>query len=239
MFRHLQISIVIMGLALVSIPLEAQSGGPYKGPSVAKNRVRVNLGFFRPDGDSAYWDDKELEFTGRPDDFEDFSFGLDYFRFLNERLGLLVSSTFYEGDARQSYIDFVDPFGGPISHTTTLSTATFEVGLLFHFLTRDAPVIPYVGAAGGLYAWELEESGDFINFSLRDPEIFLGTFVDDGETFGWSLLAGLEVPLSLNWSVFAEGRWQDAEDELGGDFQGFGTLDLSGKGVRIGMTWGF
>jgi opacity protein-like surface antigen len=239
MSKYLRLLIVITGVALASVPLEAQSRGPYKGPSVANNRLRVNLGFFRPDGDSAYWNDKELEFTGRPDDFEDFSFGLDYLRLLNERLGLLVASSFYEGDARQSYIDFVDTFGAPISHNTTLSMATFELGLLFHFVSRDAPVIPYVGIAGGLYAWELEESGDFINFSFRDPEIFSTRFSDDGETFGWSLLAGLEIPLSLDWSVFAEGRWQDAEDELGGDFQGFGTLDLSGKGVRIGMTWGF
>lgn len=228
------------GLLTLSVtPLAAQYKGPYTGPTVAKNRVGFQIGLFSPDGDSAYWRDKELEFTGRSGDFEDFAFSFDYQRFLSERFALLATSTFYEGSADQSYLDWVDEAGGPVRHTTTLGIATFEIGIVFRFLSRDAPVIPYVAAAGGLYAWELEESGDFIDFSLLDPEIFTDTFSADGQTFGWSGILGLEIPLNRNWSVTIEARFRDADAELGDDFQGFGTLDLSGQTYLAGMSWGF
>lgn len=224
---------------VVSGSAAAQYKGPYTGPTVAKNRIGVQLGFYQPDGDSAYWRDKELEFTGRADDFEDFAFGIDYQRFLSERFGLLVSSTFFEGSAQQSYVDFVDEFGGPIRHETTLDLATLEIGLVFRLTSRSSPVIPYLGAAGGLYAWRLEEAGDFIDFGVRVPEIFTDRFRADGETFGWSGFLGLEIPLGQNWSVTVEARQRDADAELGQDFQGFGTLDLGGTEFRAGASWGF
>jgi opacity protein-like surface antigen len=239
MRRSRNILIIAGLLAAVTTPLRAQYRGPYAGPTVARNRIGFQVGFYRPDGSSGYWRDKELEFTGRAGDFEDWSFGLDYQRFLTERLALTASSFFYEGGADQSYLDFVDEFGVPITHATTLEMGTLEVGLVFRFLSRDAPVIPYLGAAGGLYAWTLRESGDFIDFGARPEEIFTGTFEADGDTFGWSWMLGLEIPINRNWSINLEGRFRDARDELGGDFKGFGTLDLSGKDYRAGLSWGF
>jgi hypothetical protein len=47
------------------------------------------------------------------------------------------------------------------------------------------------------------------------------------------------VPLGARWSVFAEGRWQNVEDELSGDFAGFGDLDLSGRQISVGAAWRF
>lgn len=225
--------------AMVSTIAAGQYRGPYSGPKVSQNWIGIQLGMFAPDGDSDYWNDKELEFTGRADDFEDFSGGINYQRFLSERLALLASASYFEGDTDQSYIDFVDQFGAPITHTTTLEIATFEIGLLFRFLSREAPVIPYVGAAGGLHSWRLEESGDFIDFGLREPEIFTTSFSSEGDTFGYSWFLGLEIPLAENWSVSVEAKWRSAEDELGDDFQGFGTLDLSGQEYLAGMSWGF
>ena len=40
-------------------------------------------------------------------------------------------------------------------------------------------------------------------------------------------------------SFFAEGRWDRADDELGGDFEDLGTLDLSGRRVMGGVAWHF
>ena len=48
------------GLLTLSVtPLAAQYKGPYTGPTVAKNRVGFQIGLFSPDGDSAYWRDKD------------------------------------------------------------------------------------------------------------------------------------------------------------------------------------
>lgn len=238
MKRSIPVLIAIC-LVFATTPLWAQYRSPRGAYSVEKNRLGFQIGLFNPDGESAYWSDKALEFTGRAEDFEDISFGLEYQRFLSERLSLMASSFFFEGDSDQSYLDFVDEFGAPITHGTTLEIATFELGLVFRFTSRDAPVIPYAGLAGGLYSWQLEESGDFIDFGRVVPVVFTDTFTAEGDTFGWSWLAGLEIPLNRNWSVNLEARFRHADDELGDDFQGFGTLDLSGKEYRAGMSWGF
>ena len=49
----------------------------------------------------------------------------------------------------------------------------------------------------------------------------------------------MEIPLSNGLSIFAEGRWLRADDELDEDFEDFGTLDLSGRDMRAGIAWRF
>jgi len=240
MRKKLMALLVVLSFCFVAQPALAQyPSRPYMGPRAPENHVRFNVGYFSPNGDSAYWNDKELEFTGSANDFEDLSFGLDYIRQLTERLGLLATANFWEGDAQQSYRDYGDEVGADITHTTTVSTTSLEVGLLYSFTSRQSPAIPYIGLAGGYYAWELQEAGDFIDFGLFVPEIFTDSFTSDGNTFGWSGIVGLEIPINLKWSLILEGRWQDVKAELEGDFQGFGTLDLSGANFRIGASWGF
>lgn len=240
--RRTTLSIPALGclaltLILVSQPARAQS--PYHGPGAPKNVLRFAVGLFSPNGDSAYWNDKELEFTGSAGDFDDISVGFDYLRLFNERFGLLVSSEFWEGSSDQSYLDYSDQNGAPIRHTTTVDVFSLNVGLIGYLGPASWPVIPYLGAGGGFYAWDLEESGDFINFAFEFPVVFTDTFSDDGYTFGTYAQAGLQVPLGGTWSLIAEGRWQWAEAELGGDFQGFGDLDLSGSEFRLGASWRF
>jgi opacity protein-like surface antigen len=223
----------------LAVPLAAVAQDGYSGPGVPRNMLRFSLGYFTPQGDSIYWQDKELEFTGRADDFEDVSVGFDYLRQINEYVSLVGSSTFYEGNADQAYLDFVDTANLPIRHTTTLTLVSFNIGVQVNLAPRRSPVIPYLAAGGGLYLWELGESGEFIDFSSEDLEIFDDSFKADGDTFGWYWLAGLSVPLGNTWSVFGEGRWQIADDELGGDFTGFGNLDMSGREFRLGFAWRF
>ncbi|HRC84675.1 MAG TPA: hypothetical protein PK413_03600, partial [Thermoanaerobaculia bacterium] len=62
---------------------------------------------------------------------------------------------------------------------------------------------------------------------------------DDGVAYGWYGLVVLEVPVSSAMSFFAEGRWTDAEDDLSGDFEDLGKLDLSGRALSAGVSWRF
>ena len=240
MRKKLKPLLVVLSLCFVAQPALAQyKSRPYTGPPVAKNHFRVNVGYFSPSGGSDYWNDKKLDFTGSPDDFANASVGVDYIRQLTDRLGLLVTANFWDADSQQSYRDYTDELGANITHTTTVSTNALEVGLLYSFLSRQAVVIPYIAGAGGYYAWELKEVGDFIDFGAFPPQIFNDSFSSSGGTFGWSGIFGLEIPFGQKWSLFLEGRWQGAQAELDGDFQGFGTLDLSGGSARIGASYGF
>jgi opacity protein-like surface antigen len=202
--------------------------------------LRVDLGAFRPDGESSYWEDKAIDFTGDAEDFEDAAVAIGYVRFLGPRLGLAVSGSFYEPlSETQEYLFFEDERGFPIYHVTDLETYSLTLGFLFHLARRDAAIVPYLGIGGGVYFWRLTEVGDFIDFSTPSLEIFFDFFEDEGSTLGYYYQAGLEVPVARNWSVYAEGRWQKAEDDLGGDFEGLGEIDLSGRTIAAGVSWSF
>ena len=50
---------------------------------------------------------------------------------------------------------------------------------------------------------------------------------------------GIDVPLGSEIVLFAEARWDEAEDELSGDFADLGALDLSGREFSGGLSWRF
>lgn len=199
------------------------------------NELRLRAGVFEPEGDSDYWIDNVDQFIEEVSDYEATAFGVDFRLGLGGRLGLLFSVDGYEGDNTRAYRDFVDERGNDIFNTATVEITSATAGLMVYLAPTHSPVQPYVGAGGGIYAYTLDESGEFIDFS-DDDAIFEDAFETDGTTFGYYLLAGLDVPIGNQWSLFAEGRWHYAEDELEGDFEGFGDLDLSGRSLMAGVA---
>ncbi len=221
-------------LMLVAAPPLAAQGG-YS----SENGFRISAGLFEPEGDSEYWRGNTSDFTGETSDFEDVVGGLEYVHELRGGLRLLVGGTVFEGSTEQAYRDFEDGQGGDIVHDTTLSMATATAALAVRLAPRRSPVIPYLGVGVGLYSWNLEESGDFIDFGAQPLEIFTDTFEDEGVVAGWFWLAGLEVPVGSSLSVFAQGRWHHAEDDLEDDFSDLGKIDLGGRELTAGLTWRF
>lgn len=221
-------------MALSAFPAAAQSSR-YSND----NALRVYAGLFEPEGDSKYWQDNESDFTGATSDFEDVVGGLEYVHELRGNLRLMVGGTVFEGSSQLAYRDFEDNRGNDIVHDTTFSVATATLGLAVNLAPRRSPVVPYVGLGAGVYSWRLEESGDFIDFDARPLEIFDDIFEDEGVVAGWFWLAGLEVPVGSSLSVFAQGRWHQAEDDLEGDFADLGKIDLGGQELTAGLTWRF
>ncbi|MDH3253370.1 MAG: outer membrane beta-barrel protein [Acidobacteriota bacterium] len=228
----------VLMLLLASHAVAANGGGT-RGHWGEDQIFRFDLGSFEPEADSQYWSDKAADFTGDSGDFDDAAIGIEWVRFLGDRLGLAFSGSFYEGAARQEYLRFEDQFGAPIRHTTELDISSFTLGLLVHLAQRDRALVPYVGLGGGVWAWRLREFGDFIDFTTADFEIFDDFFEDEGGALGYYWRAGLEAPIATNWSVYAEGRWQRVDDELGSDFEGLGELDLSGRTLSAGLSVSF
>jgi opacity protein-like surface antigen len=229
--KALRMTLALAGLLLAVTPAWAQQR---RGFYERDGAFRIHLGDFQPEGDSEYWDDVERDFTGGVDDLENVSFGLDYLLPLNRNFSLMFSGTAYAGDTTQSYRGFVDNFGDRIRHDTTLGIASATLGVVVHPFGSDAPVSPYIGAGGGSYFWSLEEEGDFID---NNDDVFFATFQDEGVAFGYYYLVGLEAPITRRMSIFGEGRWTQADDELSDDFEGFGDIDLSGRMFLVGLSW--
>lgn len=204
-----------------------------------ENEVRVRGGVLTPDGGGDYWDEKELDFTGEAADLEDAFFGVDYRRTLNSQLSLLFSIDGWEGSDPTRYRDFVDQDGFPIRHLQTLEVTSATVGLVVRLAPPRSPVVPYLGVGGGMYGWRLEEAGDFIDFTGPELEVFSGFFEDTGTAFGWYGLAGVEFGFGSGLTVFVEGKWNQADADLGGDFEGFGSLELSNRQLGAGVGFRF
>src|SRR6185503_17844912 len=204
----------------------------------ADQSFRLRLGMFTPDGEKSFFEDTARDFTGDPQDFEDVVGGVDYIFGMQRTFGLMLSADYFEGQQDQSYRDFVDNRGNRITHTTTLEITPITAGIVVKVAPEDSPIVPYVGAGGGIYAWRYREAGDFIDFGAN-REVFSDTLEDTGAALGYYVMAGLEVPLSSYFSFLAEARWDRADDELGGDFADLGVIDLSGRRVTGGLAWHF
>jgi opacity protein-like surface antigen len=216
---------------LAALPAAAQRR-PYGNDG---GTLRLRFGEFTPAGDNDYWIDKRADFTGDEDDFADDLVAVDYLHPLGPRMGLLISASSWEADAAQEYDDYEDPDGRGIFHTTSFELTSLEAGLVWNLTDRNAAISPYIGIGGGYYDWSLSEDGEFIDFA--DLSIFDARFTDSGDSFGWFWVAGVEVPVAASWRLFAEGRWSEVEDDLSGDFEGLGTLELSGTTIAFGVGW--
>ncbi|HYG65598.1 MAG TPA: hypothetical protein VEL74_23650 [Thermoanaerobaculia bacterium] len=229
--KTIRTAVVLTGLLVaVSAPSWAQRRAYERDGA-----FRLHAGLFTPDGESEYWDDKAVDFTGDAQDLENVSIGGDYLHSLGPRLSLLFSGNYFQGDTTQSYVDFVDNFGDRIRHDTTLEIASLTAGLVLHLTEPGAAIRPYIGVAGGLYSWSVVEEGDFIDED--NLEIFSARLESDGNVLGYYGLAGLEVPIGRTVSLFGEGRWSQVEDELSGDLEGLGDIDLSGRQLAVGISW--
>ena len=228
-------SLFVAALIIIAPATFADGLGHYGG----QNTIRIHGGNFEPDGKSAYWQDKEVDFFAEAEDFDDFQFGVDWVHYVSARIGIIGTISGYEGSSLQSYREFVTADGRDIFHQTTLDLTNVELGVIFHLLSGDAVVLPYIGGGVGIYELSLSEDGDFVDFGFTPPALFNDLFLEEGEAFGTFFLVGVEVPIGSSWSVFGEAKWSDADDELTGDFAGLGPLDLSGQALSAGVSFSF
>jgi hypothetical protein len=198
---------------------------------------RFYVGLIEPQGDSTYWDDTFDVFTGSPSDFEDWVFGGDYLLPNSKQTGVLFGASYYQGRATQAYRDWVDVDGQDISHTTELSLGDFTAAYIFRLGRHN--IRPYLGGGAGLLWWDLREQGYFIDFADETLPVVYASYQSDGTTWELFALAGLDVRIGYRSSIFFEGRYRWADDELNNDFAGFGTIDLSGMQFVGGFSWSF
>jgi hypothetical protein len=201
------------------------------------SQLRFRLGLFEPAGGSDGWNRVFEGFTGTPSDLQDFVWGMDYLWRTGHHTGVLFGFSYYAGSTTSGYQDWVDNDGSEIRHTTRLGMSDLTAAFLYRF--GSAAVRPYAGIGGGFIWWQLTDEGQFIDFGAPGEPVFWGWYGADGATFEAFALLGVDIPLSPRWSFVVEGRYRYATDELGNDFSGFGTLDMSGYEITGGFGINF
>jgi hypothetical protein len=237
--RHAVLRTLVLGSIITLIGAQsAEAQGNWRPGDFGS--VRFRLGLFEPTGDPQYWEEKFNVWTGSAADLEDVVLGVDYLWRSSGNSGVLFGSSFYNGDITQGYREWVDADGNDVLHTTELDMWDFYAVYIYRLGGRGSTVTPYIGGGAGFVYWELSENGYFIDFDDPDnPVVVRADYWADGWTWEGLAVAGLDVSLGYQWSFILEGRYRWSDDELAGDFAGFGTLDLSGPEVSAGFAWNF
>jgi opacity protein-like surface antigen len=248
---RLRMLLGLAGLALAAAPALAQPypppppppPAPYPAPAPQYYdrqprdqfvEFRVWGGEFLPSFHDQFWNDNFKTFTGSRNDFQDFIGGGDFVFHFDRYNALMVSASFYQGSDVEAYRDFLDQNNNQIFHRTTLDISSGTVAYTLYPAGPRGPVIPYLGAGVGIYGWRLHQVGDFID---SNNNIFGASAVDSGTAFGYLFLAGLEIPVTRHVALLVDGRYTVAHANLGGDFNGFGRLDLTGGQVTGGIAF--
>lgn len=199
-------------------------------------------GAFFPRAESnLFYDDAELYVrNGQPlekSDWVNAIGGLQY----NQEIGSLVelgfSIDFFQRTLQTSYRDFVTSNDREILQTLQLNMVPMGVQVRIG-PTRRGHVSPYVAVGGDLVYYEYEEWGDFVDFDDPRNTIVGDSFVSQGVAPGFHVAGGIRVPVSDDFSINAEGRYQWAEDDMGDDFRG-NRIDLTGASVTVGLNLRF
>ncbi len=62
------LAVTVAGMLIAAAqPSAAQTSRPY---NAYPNTIKLRVGLFEPNGDSQYWDQREVDFTGDEGDFE-------------------------------------------------------------------------------------------------------------------------------------------------------------------------
>ena len=206
-------------------------GSPATGSA---SGIELRLGAFGPRGESDLFSDVNELFGAEPSDFIGFTGGLEYGIGLGSRVEIGFHLDAYGRRISTEYLDYEHADGFPIQQQ--LQLAIVPIGATVRFLPagRRARVSPYLAAGGGVYIYEYEEEGEFIDFFTEDLEVGVDAFVSSGAALGFHAAGGLRVALNHDFSLTGEVRYQWAEADMDGDFDQ-NRIDLGGTSVTLGI----
>jgi hypothetical protein len=204
--------------------------------------LETRFGAFAPRAESTLFADVDELFGATEDDFQGFTWGVEWNLVVARNLELGFHFDAYHREIDTSYRDFVRPDGSEIYQTLHVDIRPIGASVRLVPTSKRARVAPYVAGGVDLLVWSYEEFGDFIDFADPDLPIYADHFRSDGVAFGLHAAGGLRVYLSRDIALTAEGRYQWGEAEMGDDFAPnepglVNTIDLSGfsltGGIRI------
>ena len=215
---------ILLGLGFIlSLPADTFASG-----------IELRVGGFAPRGDSDLFDDVDELFAVRPRDFNGFTGGIEYSLGLGDRVELGFHLDGYGRTVTSSYRDFERGDGSPIFQDLQLNIVPLGASLRFLPAGRRARFSPYIAAGADVFFYKYEEQGEFVDFTSEDLEISSDAFVSEGAAAGFHAAVGLRVPVSHDFSVTGEVRYQQARTRMNDDFS-LNRLDLSGTSATLGV----
>lgn len=238
----------IAGSAIVAAPATAQQGGDgflFRPPAAS---ITLRGGFAAASAGSDLFDLAMDTLTLARRDFAGLQVGADVaFRSPWSRVDVVLGAAHASSSAPSEFRNWVGEDGLPIAQTTALRRVPLTVGAKAYLTARGrsigqlawvpARVAPWLGGGVGATWYRFRQQGEFVDFETGD------IFRDRFETSGWGPsaygAAGLDVTLSPRVALTADARWLHSSASVGGDFEGFDRIDLSGLATTAGLTFRF
>ena len=183
--------------------------------------------------------------TLRRSDFGAFTVAADLAGTIGPQLDVVIGVAWSGSRTGSEYRHFWDQDSLPIAQTTSLQRVPITASLKFYprprgravgnFAWVPAPVAPYVGAGVGALWSEFRQVGDFVDFTSASLPVFTDNYISKSWTFTAHAFAGLEINVGPRTFVTTEARYTWAKPALGGDFEGYGRMNLSGLQVTAGF----
>ena len=199
----------------------------------AQQSFQVNVGYFSPRGEDSRVDGDAL--VGNLDfhtfdlgDLGNVAVGGEWLFPLGDYLEGGVGVSYFSRTIPAVYTEFVNDNGAEIEQDFKLRMVPVSATIRFLPLGRGARIEPYVGAGLGVFVWRYTETGEFIDDNF---DIFRDRFEDDGTAVGPLVFGGVRLPMTHNFSIGGEVRYQRAEGELDPDLFNGDRIDLGG------LTW--
>ncbi len=225
---------VLSALLFVSVfPVAARAGS-----------LDLRVGGFFPRAESRLFEDDadlyQRATTGEPLDhnsWDNWTGGVQFNQPVHDLVELGFSVDYYGRTLDTAYRDFVTPSGRDIFQTLKLDIVPVGIQLRLG-PTQRGRLSPYIAGGVDLFFWQYEEFGDFVDFEDPARTIITDSFISDGVATGFHVAGGVRVPFGDDLSIVAEGRYQWAEDDMGGDFAAY-RIDLSGASATVGLNLRF
>lgn len=212
------------------------------GPPAGSVTIRGSRVFVRAGSD--WYDFVTRHLTLEPDDFDAAGIGVDVGVAVTPRVEVQFGLDYSSAATPSEYRDFVDNNRLPISQTTRLrevnlsgnaKVALTERGReVSRFAWVPRRVVPYAGAGGGLLWFDVNQTGDFVDFV--DLSVFTDVFRARGWTPSAQVFGGVDVRLLKRLYVTAEGRYLWAAGDLGREWIDFDPIDLAGFRLSGGLN---
>jgi hypothetical protein len=181
-------------------------------------------------------------------DFSLFGIAGDVNVSLTPRFDLVVGADYFGQSTDSEYRDFVDNLRQPIQQTTRLREGSVTGGVRYALRERGRAIsslawiptriVPYVGGGGGFIWYNLEQYGDFVDFT--DFSVFGDLLPSNGIGPTAYVQAGADVQLVKRLYVTFDARYKWAKSQLDDVvWTGFDPLNLGGVKLSTGLSFSF
>ena len=224
-------------------------GGPgfsFRAPSAS---LSLRAGYGAPSARSDLFDFVTDTLSLGRGDFGGMSLAADFALLASpgSRWALVLGVGHQASSARSDFRNWEDSDGRPIEQRTQFRQVPLTLGVRLALASPGrqigslawvpARLTPYVTAGGGATWYRFRQTGDFVDFETFD--VFNTTI----QTTGWGATGyaggGMEFTLRPGVALATDARWRFGGADVGGDFEGFDRIDLSGLAVTTGLTFSF